>query len=105
MLPKPANSGNTRPKTRRKTPPNKTPESSQPKTEVKLHNRSTKPRPSPTPLELEESLQERRDYDKQRNQRPERKIYARDIQAKRYQSAKELGICRTCSRPAIPDQP
>ena len=74
------------------------------KIRVKEPNRDKKPRPTPTPLALQERIQKRREYEKSRNQRPERRQYARDREKERRQKAKELGICKTCSQPAIPGQ-
>ena len=82
--------------------PARQPKDPKPKTRVKKPNRSKKPRPTPTPLELQGRLQKRREYDKQRNQRPERQQSARDSQKKQRQRKKELSKCKTCPQPAIP---
>ena len=57
-----------------------------------------------TPEELELRRQRRREYEKNRNQRPERKQYAREREKNKRQRAKELGLCCTCSQPAISSQ-
>ena len=84
--------------------PARQPKAPKPKTRAIKPNTSKKPPRTPTPLELQERRENRREYEQNRSQRTERKQYGRDQQKKRRQRAKELGICKTCSQPAIPDQ-
>ena len=46
----------------------------------------------------------RREYDKKRNESPERREYHRRCAEEQRQRAKLLGKCRNCSRTAIPGQ-
>ena len=46
----------------------------------------------------------RQEYERLRNQRPERKEHHRRIQQKRRENLKVLGLCRHCQGPAIPGQ-
>ena len=82
----------------------RTPKDPKPKIRVKNPNTSKKPRRSPTPLELQERLEKRREYDKKRDQRPERLQSARDNQKRQRQRRKELGKCKVCPQPVIPGQ-
>ena len=84
--------------------PARQPKAPKPKTRAIKPNTSKKPPHTPTPLELQERRENRREYEQNRSQRTERKQFGRDQQKKRRQRAKELGICKTCSQPAIPDQ-
>ena len=65
-----------------------------------------KPTPSKTPEEIaavEEKRQvARREYEQARNRNPERREYNRRYAQEQRQKAKELGLCRDCSKPAIP---
>ena len=70
------------------------------KNTVKKPTKAKKPRRTPTPLELQERIQKRSEYEKTRSQRPERKQHNHDNIKKRRQRAKELGICSACSQPA-----
>ena len=54
--------------------------------------------------EEEKAREARREYDRTRNQSPERKDYNRLSEQKRRQRAKENDRCRNCSRPAIQGQ-
>ena len=102
-LPEPANSGNCS-KTKKKqseTPPRKTTPSTPPSnTPPKARKLQTKP----DSASVETKKQKRDEYDRQRNQTPERKEYHRRLVQVRQRKAKELGKCRNCSKPAIPDQ-
>ena len=69
-----------------------------------IAKRKTPSTPNPTEIQERQRLETRREYDKRRDQRPERHQSARDRQKKRRQRAKELGICKHCSKPAIPEQ-
>ena len=84
--------------------PARQPKATKRKTRAIKPNTSKKPPRTPTPLELQERRENRREYEQNRSQRTERKQYGRDWQKKRRQRGKELGICKTCSQPAIPDQ-
>ena len=75
-----------------------------PITRVKKSTRAKKPPRTPTPLELQERIQKRLEYEKSRNQRPERKQFHRDSQKRQRQRKKELGRCKTCPQPIIPGQ-
>ena len=50
---------------------------------------------------METKKQERAEYERRRNQTPERKEQARLLAQSRQRKAKELGKCRNCIRPAI----
>ncbi len=87
--------------------PNRRAEKTKPakrKTRVTKPKRPKKPVKTPTPSEIQERREKRRQYDKNRDQRPERKQYVRERGKNNRQRAKELGLCRTCSQPAIPNQ-
>ena len=86
------------------TKPARKPKDPKPNAIVTKPNTSKKPPRTPTPLELTDRRQKRREYDKIRSQRPERLQSARDRQKKLRQKAKELGICCACSQPPIPGQ-
>ena len=57
-----------------------------------------------SPAENEAKREERLEYDRTRSQRPERMEYRRLREQIRRQRAKALGLCRSCSNPAIPGQ-
>ena len=48
--------------------------------------------------------EQRQEYERARNQTPERKEYNRRLAQEQRQEAKELGQCRNCSEPAILNQ-
>ena len=52
-----------------------------------------------TTAQVEDQQEERREYDRQRSQNPERKEAHRLQERERRRKAKELGICRECSNP------
>ena len=52
----------------------------------------------------EKTAQDRREYERNRRQNPERKEYRRLREQERRKRAKELGHCRDCSKPSIPGQ-
>ena len=66
------------------------------------------PAPSKTPEDIaaaeEKSRVARREYDKKRNKGQERKDNHRRYAQEQRQTARELGKCRDCSKPAIPGQ-
>ena len=90
------------------TLPAKQPKSRKPKPKAKAKakkpTKGKKPRRTPSPVELQERQQKRREYEKTRSQRPERKQDALQRQSNKRQRAKELGICSACSQPAIAGQ-
>ena len=55
------------------------------------------PQPKQTP-------EERKEYERKRNQTPERKEWTSQFQQKQRRIAKEKGKCRSCPEPAIPGQ-
>ena len=63
-----------------------------------------KHRQNPTPARVEAKHQDRLEYDRQRNQNPERKEQQRLHAKEKRLQAKEAGLCRHCSEPAIPGQ-
>ena len=77
--------------------------------------KATKPRPTPpsrasnpseakAPATREAKRQDRQEYDRQRDQTPERKEYRRLLAQERRRKAKELGLCKSCPNPAKPGQ-
>ena len=50
------------------------------------------------------TFEARQEYERLRQQRPERKEAQRRKAHRKRQRAKELGLCRDCMKPAIPDQ-
>ena len=82
----------------------KQPKSRKTKPKAKKSSKAKRSPRAPTPVELQERQERRREYEKNRNQRPERKQYAREREKNKRQRAKELGLCRTCSQPAISNQ-
>ena len=104
-LPEPANPGNCS-KTKKKQPgppPRKSTASTRPG-EAPPKARKLKPHTKPDSASVETKKQERAEYERQRNQTPERKERARLLAQARQRKAKELGKCRNCIRPAIPGQ-
>ena len=65
-------------------------------------NRTNQPWPIPTNGTTKS--RDRQEYNRLRNQRPERKEYYRRRAQEQRQRAKESGLCRHCSKPAIPGQ-
>ena len=63
-----------------------------------------KPRPEPTQAEVEAKRQKQLEFDRQRSKTPERREKNRLQIQERRRSAKELGLCRDCREPAIPEQ-
>ena len=63
-----------------------------------------KPRPEPTQAEVEAKRQKQLEFDRQRSKTPERREKNRLQVQERRRSAKELGLCRDCPNPAIPEQ-
>ena len=67
--------------------------------------RKPKARVEPTPAELEARQEKRREYERQRDQTPERKKLKRRSTQERRDKAKLLGICVECgAAPPIPDE-
>ena len=68
----------------------------------------TKPAPSRTPEEIaaakETSQVARREYEQARNRNPERMEYNRRLAQEQRRIAKATGKCRSCPKPAIPEQ-
>ena len=58
-------------------------------------------RTEPNPAEVEARRQERLEYDRQRNQTPERMEYHQRYQQERRRQAKLLGLCKSCTNSAI----
>ena len=59
---------------------------------------------TPKPKNPGPPKQERREYDRTRNRRPERMEYHRSHARERRKEAKALGLCKSCSNPAIHGQ-
>ena len=93
---------NTAPKTR-KNQTARTSGSSKPAARVQQPNISSTPQDI-HPDKSNDTLQDRREYDKARSKSPERMEYNRRLAQEQRQKAKELGQCRNCSRPAILNQ-
>ena len=101
-LPEPANSGNCS-KTKKKQPvppPQKSTASTRPR-ESLAKARKLKLHTKPDSASVETKKQERAEYERRRNQTPERKEQARLLAQSRQRKAKELGKCGNCIRPAI----
>ena len=60
--------------------------------------------PPPKPVTGTTKPPNRREYDRLRNQRPERKEFHRRHAQEQRQRAKESGLCRHCGNAAIPSQ-
>ena len=58
----------------------------------------------PDPSQMEDRKQQRTEYDRQRDQTPERREYYRLHAQERRRKAKELGLCKSCPNPAKPGQ-
>ena len=56
------------------------------------------------PLQEEATRQKRVEYDRRRNESPERKEQHRRYAQEQRQQAKQFGKCRDCGKPAIPNQ-
>ena len=82
-------------KSARKTTPSSPTKKAAPKA------RHPKRDPEPTPAEVEAKRQERAEYDRQRNQTPERRERTRLIAKERRLKAKELELCKSCTNSAI----
>ena len=97
-LPGPDNKGGGRPKSNKKTGTGKLP--------TRTTSKAKKPKQPtvPDPLQAEVKQQRRDEYDRRRNQSPERKDQYRRYAQQRHQRAKENGNCRNRSIPAIPGQ-
>ncbi len=67
-------------------------------------SRPKRERRAPTPVELQEHLEKRREYQRTRAQKLERKHASRDTAKRRRQPSTELGKCIDCSQQAIPDE-
>ena len=52
----------------------------------------------------EERLQNRREYERNKNRTPERKELNRQISQAKRQEAKSLGLCIVCGDPPIPNE-
>ena len=100
-IPKPANSGNSsknQTKAARKSP------RTNPKTRNTTKAAANHPA-VPDPSQMEDRKQQRTEYDRQRDQTPERREYYRLHAQERRRKAKELGLCKSCPNPAKPVRP
>ena len=70
------------------------------------HPKKTTPtkRPEPTPEQVEARQEKRREYERKRNQTPERKERQRRVAQAWRDEAKKLGICKDCPNSTVPDQ-
>ena len=66
--------------------------------------KKTKPAKQRVSITPEERAQRRRAYEQARNQLPHRRELKRRKEKERHEQAKELGLCRTCRSPAMPDR-
>ena len=101
-LPEPSNAGGRPPsrakpagKLPRENPTSTPPRKGTPKAEP------TKRRPESATAEVE-ARESRREYDRRRNQTPERGDQKRLFAQEKRRKAKALGLCRDCLNPAIP---
>ena len=78
-------------------PQRKTGEPTAPATQYPETGTNRPPRPKATP-------EDRREYERTRRQRPERRETLRKASQAHRQKAKNLGLCRDCSNPAIPER-
>ena len=81
-------------------PPQKSTDSTRPR-ESPAKARKLKLHTKPDSASVETKKQERAEYERRRNQTPERKEQARLLAQSRQRKAKELGKCRNCIQPAI----
>ena len=105
-LPKPQNAGGG-PKKAKKPPvqkPPRKPKVKKPSTKATPKAPKAERRPEPTPEEVEAKKQARREYDKKRDQTPERKELQRRVAQARRDEAKRLGLCKDCPNPAVPNR-
>ncbi len=96
-LPEPSNAGG-RPPSKAKKAGNKTPRKATHKA------KKASPRPEPTPTEVEARAENRRAYEQERNQTPERKELLRRVTQSRREEAKRLGLCVGCGETPIPGE-
>ena len=99
-IPKPANAGNSS-KNQKKTAGKSF------KKNPKARNTTEaapNPRTEPDPSLAEDRKRKRAEYGRARNQTPDRKEYQRVRAQEQRRKAKELGLCKDCSEPAIPGQ-
>ena len=99
-IPKPANAGNSsknQKKTARKSP------RKNPKTRNTTKAAANHPT-VPDPSQMEDRKRKRTEYDRQRDQTPERKEYRRLLAQERRRKVKELVLCKSCPNPAKPGQ-
>ena len=104
-LPEPANGGGRPPgrgKPSRK--PKGTRSASKPRAKAAPKGKQPKRRHELSPTEVEAKSAERLEFDRRRRNTPERRDYHRLHAQEQRRKAKELGICRDCRAPAIPDQ-
>ena len=69
-------------------------------TKALTHKRRTEPTPAESAAKRENLLE----YERRRRETPERREYRRLQAQEQRRKAKEIGKCRDCSEPAIPDQ-
>ena len=102
-LPLPKHQG--RPKTKKpaRKPP-QTPPVTKPRKEATPKTPKPRHRTELTPPEAEAKREERLEYERQRNQTPERREHHRLHAQERRRKAKELGLCKSCPNPAKPGQ-
>ena len=101
-LPEPANSGNcSKTKKKQPVPPPRTSTASTRPRESPAKARKLKLHTKPDSASVETKKQDRAEYERRRNQTPERKEQARLLAQSRQRKAKELGKCRNCIQPAI----
>ena len=84
--------------------PARKPTARKPQKEAAPKARQPKRRPEPTPAEVEAKRQKLLNYYRLKNQTPEYKEHARLFAQEKRRKAKELGLCRDCPNPAIPDR-
>ena len=84
--------------------PNAKRKTAKPKSRAKKPKKDKRSPRTVSPEELELRQQARQEYERARGQNPERKQLNRDRQQRRRLRAKELGLCKQCLQPAIPDQ-
>ena len=101
----PPHKGPGRPKTKKPSrKPSGKPTVSKPRKKARPKGQKSNPRTPMTTAQVEDQQEERREYDRQRSQNPERKEAHRLQERERRRKAKELGLCRECSNPAKPGE-
>ena len=105
-LPKPQNAGGGPQKAKKppvQKPPSK-PKVKKPSKEANPKAQQTERHPEPTPAEVEARKENRHEYDRNRNNTPERKDLHRRVVQTRRDEAKKLGICKDCPNPTVPNR-